>query len=68
MCYINIIMKKYTVAGSGENMTIYIGSRLSDIYFRIYNKSLESKSKKSDYTFKENGKEVVVYILSRRPF
>lgn len=49
--------KKYTIAGSGESMTIYIGSRLSDAYFRIYNKTLESKN---TYVLTENGNEVPV--------
>lgn len=44
--------KRFTLAGSGLAMTVYIGSRSSDYYFRIYNKSLESSS----YVYCENGK------------
>lgn len=33
--------KKYHLAGTGEAMTIYIGSRRGSKYFRIYNKTLE---------------------------
>lgn len=33
--------KKFTLAGEGEAMTIYIGGRRSAKYFRIYNKTLE---------------------------
>nr|DAL89420.1 MAG TPA: Replication initiation factor [Inoviridae sp.] len=36
--------KKFLLHGSGEAMTVYIGSRNSDRYFRIYNKSLQSPS------------------------
>lgn len=36
--------KKYLLQGSGEAMTVYIGSRNSPRYFRIYNKSLQSSS------------------------
>ena len=45
------VLKKYTLAGSGEAMTVYIGSRTSPRFFRIYNKTLEDKS----YIYKENG-------------
>lgn len=36
--------KKFLLQGSGEAMTVYIGSRNSPRYFRIYNKSLQSPS------------------------
>lgn len=36
--------KKYLLQGSGEAMTVYIGSRNSDRYFRVYNKTLQSPS------------------------
>lgn len=36
--------KKFLLQGSGEAMTVYIGSRNSSRYFRVYNKSLESPS------------------------
>lgn len=36
--------KKFFIQGSGEAMTVYIGSRNSDRYFRVYNKSLQSPS------------------------
>lgn len=36
--------KKYLLQGSGEAMTVYIGSRNSPRYFRVYNKSLQSPS------------------------
>lgn len=36
--------KKFLLQGSGEAMTVYIGSRNSDRYFRIYNKTLQSPS------------------------
>lgn len=36
--------KKFLLQGSGEAMTVYIGSRNSPRYFRVYNKSLESPS------------------------
>lgn len=36
--------KKFILQGSGEAMTVYIGSRNSDRYFRVYNKSLQSPS------------------------
>lgn len=35
-------LKKYSFIGNGEATTVYIGSRNSDRYFRIYNKSLEN--------------------------
>lgn len=36
--------KKFLLQGSGEAMTIYIGSRSSDHYFRVYNKTLQDPS------------------------
>lgn len=36
--------KKFILQGSGEAMTVYIGSRNSPRYFRVYNKSLQSPS------------------------
>lgn len=36
--------KKFLLQGSGESMTVYIGSRNSDRYFRVYNKTLQSPS------------------------
>lgn len=36
--------KKFLLQGSGEAMTIYIGSRHSDRFFRVYNKSLQDPS------------------------
>lgn len=36
--------KKFLLQGSGEAMTVYIGSRYSSRYFRVYNKSLQSPS------------------------
>lgn len=36
--------KKFLLQGSGEAMTIYIGSRNSDRYFRVYNKTLQDCS------------------------
>lgn len=36
--------KKYLLQGSGEAMTVYIGSRNSPRYFRVYNKTLQSPS------------------------
>lgn len=48
--------KKFTLAGNGLAMTVYIGSRVSDYFFRIYNKSLESPS----YVYRENGLPVDV--------
>lgn len=36
--------KKILFQGSGEGMTVYIGSRNSDRFFRVYNKSLQSPS------------------------
>lgn len=38
--------KKFLLQGSGEAMTVYIGSRNGPRYFRVYNKSLESPSYK----------------------
>lgn len=38
------LRKKFLLQGSGEAMTVYIGSRNSDRYFRIYNKTLQSPS------------------------
>lgn len=48
--------KKYTLAGSGEAMTVYIGARSSPKFFRIYNKTLEDPR----YQFKDNGVAVDV--------
>lgn len=36
--------KKFLLQGSGEAMTVYIGSRNSPRYFRVYNKTLHSPS------------------------
>lgn len=36
--------KKFLLQGSGEAMTVYIGSRNSDRFFRVYNKTLQSPS------------------------
>lgn len=36
--------KKFLLQGSGEAMTIYIGSRSSDRFFRVYNKTLQDPS------------------------
>lgn len=36
--------KKFLLQGSGEAMTIYIGSRYSDRFFRVYNKTLQDPS------------------------
>ena len=36
--------KKFLFQGSGEAMTVYIGSRNSPRFFRVYNKSLQSPS------------------------
>lgn len=36
--------KKFLLQGSGEAMTIYIGSRNSDRFFRVYNKTLQDPS------------------------
>lgn len=36
--------KKYSLSGSGEAMTIYIGARRGSKFFRIYNKTLEDSS------------------------
>lgn len=33
--------KRYKLSGTGEAMTVYIGSRISPKYFRIYNKTLQ---------------------------
>lgn len=46
--------KKFVMSGSGEAMTIYIGSRKCAKYCRIYNKTLEDK----DYVYFEDGKKV----------
>lgn len=34
--------KKFLLQGTGEAMTVYIGSRSSDKFFRVYNKTLEN--------------------------
>lgn len=36
--------KKFLLQGTGEAMTVYIGSRNSERYFRVYNKTLQSPS------------------------
>ena len=36
--------KKFLLQGSGEAMTVYIGSRNSPRFFRVYNKTLQSPS------------------------
>lgn len=36
--------KKFLLQGTGEAMTVYIGSRNSPRYFRVYNKTLQSPS------------------------
>lgn len=41
-CNSERIAKKITIAGSGQAMTVYIGSRRCAKYCRIYNKSLEN--------------------------
>lgn len=46
--------KKYSIAGYGEALTIYIGSRKCAKFCRIYNKSLEDK----DYVYYEDDKIV----------
>lgn len=48
--------KCYRLAGQGEAMTIYIGSRRSAKFFRIYNKTLEDPK----YTFVQDGQEIEV--------
>lgn len=48
--------KQYRLAGQGEAMTIYIGSRRSAKFFRIYNKTLEDPK----YTFIQDGVETPV--------
>ena len=45
--------KQYRLSGQGEAMTIYIGSRRSPKFFRIYNKTLEDPK----YTYMEGGQE-----------
>lgn len=35
---------KYSMVGNGQASTVYVGSRYSGKYFRIYNKTLQSKS------------------------
>lgn len=42
--YQNRQRKKFLLQGSGEAMTVYIGSRNSDHYFRVYNKTLQDPS------------------------
>lgn len=34
-------LKRYVLSGSGEAMTVYVGSRNSPYFFRIYNKTLQ---------------------------
>jgi hypothetical protein len=48
--------KLYRLSGQGEAMTIYIGSRKSAKFFRIYNKTLEDVK----YKFFQDGEEVEV--------
>lgn len=48
--------KTYRLAGQGEAMTIYIGSRRSPKFFRIYNKTLEDPK----YQFLQDGQEIDV--------
>lgn len=45
--------KCFRLSGQGEAMTIYIGSRRSPKFFRIYNKTLEDPK----YTYLEDGEE-----------
>ena len=45
--------KQYRLSGQGEAMTIYIGSRRSPKFFRIYNKSMEDEK----YKYVEDGEE-----------
>lgn len=47
--------KKYSLTGSGEAMTVYVGSRRNAKYFRIYNKSLEDK----EYEYISDSGEIV---------
>lgn len=54
--------KKFSLAGKGLDMTVYIGSRVSDYYFRIYNKSLESKS----YVYQGNSNREIEKMLTYR--
>lgn len=48
--------KQYRLSGQGEAMTIYIGSRRSAKFFRIYNKTLEDPK----YTYVDDGQEIEV--------
>lgn len=48
--------KRYRLSGEGEAMTIYIGSRRSPKFFRIYNKTLED----SKYQYVEDSKSIDV--------
>lgn len=48
--------KCFRLSGQGEAMTIYIGSRRSPKFFRIYNKTLEDPK----YTFVQDGVETEV--------
>jgi len=48
--------KCFRLSGQGEAMTIYIGSRRSPKFFRIYNKTLEDPK----YTFVQDGVEIAV--------
>lgn len=48
--------KCYRLSGQGEAMTIYIGSRRSAKFFRIYNKTLEDPK----YQFVQDGQEIEV--------
>lgn len=47
--------KKFRLSGEGEAMTVYIGSRKSSKFFRIYNKTLEDKH----YTYYDDCGHVV---------
>lgn len=48
-------LRKYSLTGTGEAMTLYIGSRKSAKFFRVYNKTLQDKA----YTFvDDDGEEV----------
>lgn len=48
--------KKFCLQGSGEAMTIYIGSRRCAKFFRIYNKTLED----SKYKYCVDGEEIEI--------
>lgn len=46
--------KVFRLSGTGEAMTIYIGARQSERFFRIYNKTLEDP----EYVFQYDGQEI----------